>query len=471
MKKYIYIVPLLILILAGTGCKKFLDVNHDPNNPPDVQESLLLFPIEAALTTTVTAGNMTIGNYSAIAIIDCYWTQQLAFNQPAPQVDQYKLQPADLDQQWLEIYSSVLQNLLILNRKAEADSNYSYAVIAKTLMAYTIGIVTDHVGDAPYSKGFDGKTVVPYDTQEDLYKTMQSLLDSAITESALPAGVSTPYTDDPIYYGDIPSWVRFAYALKARCDIHLTNAPGHDAITQSNLALQDAANAFTSNAEEATNGMYIAGSGETPWSEIPSNGGVVPSSVFIDNLVARNDPRLRILTDTGRGGVDSGRVIGTPTAGNVAVYSQVGSFFADPAAPVYIFNYTEILFIQAEAYFRTGNLAAATDYYTYGINASMSKLKLDTTSSAVTTYVASRLPLTSTNALQRIIEEKFVSNFLNMENYNDWRRTGFPVLSPVRGAVVPTIPRREVYPLAELTANPQPQQKLLITDRVWWDAP
>jgi hypothetical protein len=471
MKKHIYIVPFLILILAGTGCKKYLNVNHDPNNPADVQESLLLFPIEAALTTTVTAGDMVLGNYTATSVVDCYWTQQIAFNQPPPQPDVYKLQPADVDQQWLQLYATILQNLRILNSKAETNSNFAYAAIAKTLTAYTLGIITDHVGDAPFSKGFDGKTVVPYDTQEQLYTTMQSLLDSAIAESALDPGLLTPGSDDVLYNGTIDNWVKFAYALKARYDIHLTKAPGHDAITQSNLALQDAAKSFTSNADEAVNRMYTGGAGgESPWSEIPSNGGNVPASTFVNALLSRNDPRLRILCDTSEDGLDSGRVIGSPAATDVAIYSTVGSFYADPAAPVYVFNYTEILFIQAEAAFRTGDLPSANLFYKYGINASMNKLGLDTTAAKVTTYVASRLPLTSGNALQRIIEEKFVSNFLNMENYNDWRRTGFPILNPVKGAVVPTIPRREVYPLAELTANPQPQQSLLITDRVWWDA-
>jgi hypothetical protein len=471
MKKHIYIYPLLIFILAGTGCKKYLDVNHDPNNPVDVQESLLLFPIEAAISTTVAGGDLSLGNYTTTAVVDCYWTQQIAFNQPPPDASEYSLHPADMDQQWLQFYATIFTNLRILNNKAEANSNYAYAAIAKTLTAYTLGIITDHVGDAPYSKGFDGKTVVPYDTQEQLYTTMLSLLDSAIAESALAPGALQPGSDDVLYNGSMDNWVKFAYALKARNDIHLTKAPGHDAVTQSNLALQDAAKAFAANADEAVNKMYTGNAGgESPWSEIPANGGNVIASTFLNSLKSRNDPRLRILCDTSAYGLDSGRVIGTAPDGDVTVYSQVGSFYSDPAAPVYIFNYTEILFIQAEAAFRTGNLPAANLYFQYGINASMAKLGKDTTAPAVVAYVATRLPLTSGNALQRIIEEKFVSNFLNMENYNDWRRTGFPVLNPVAGGAVPTIPRREVYPLAELTANPQPQQSLLITDRVWWDA-
>ncbi|HSC38821.1 MAG TPA: SusD/RagB family nutrient-binding outer membrane lipoprotein, partial [Chitinophagaceae bacterium] len=97
------------------------------------------------------------------------------------------------------------------------------------------------------------------------------------------------------------------------------------------------------------------------------------------------------------------------------------------------------------------------------------KLGLDTTSAGVLTYIAAR-PLTTANALQRIMEEKNIANFLNMENYNDWRRTGYPVLTPVTGALS-AIPRRMLYPQSEILTNPQPQQTALATDRVWWDKP
>jgi hypothetical protein len=46
-----------------------------------------------------------------------------------------------------------------------------------------------------------------------------------------------------------------------------------------------------------------------------------------------------------------------------------------------------------------------------------------------TVFSLSRGTLTSANAMQLIIEEKAVANFLSMENYTDWRRTGFPCIN------------------------------------------
>jgi len=474
MKKIIkHILPLSLVILLGTGCKKYLDVNNDPNNPPDVQENLLLVPTETAISTTLAGGSLTIGNYTAAAVVTAYWTQQLALNQLFPQNDTYRVRPDDMDQQFLTIYSTILQNLRIMNRKAESKKNHSYGVLAKILTAYTLGYVTDLWGDIPYSMAFDGALHPVYDKQEDVYKTMQSLLDSAIAENALDPGVLTPGSDDFLYHGDMTKWEKFAYTLKARYYMHLTKAPGYNAATQSNLALTALQNGFSNASDEASFAAYSDNSGsESPWFENtePTAGPIVMASTFIDFLQNNNDPRLPIIADTGSTGTYNGRIIGTNPAPDFSTYSPVNTFYAGVAAPQTLLSYSESQFLKAEAVFRISGAIAATPIYVHAINSNMNELGLDTTSAPVLAYLAARGTLTPANALQRIIEEKEIANFLSIENFTDWRRTGFPALTIVQNPYVPTIPRRLPYPLAEETSNPQPQQSALITDRVWWDA-
>lgn len=473
MKKNIYILPLsLIALLGTTGCKKYLDVNKDPNNPVDVQESLLLVPIEMAVSTDLAGGGLTIGNYTTIAQTTAYWTQQTALNQLPPQTDQYRVRPDDMDQQFLVIYSTLLQNLRILNKKAVEQGHHSYGVIAKVLTAYTIGITTDMFGDIPYSEALDGALHPAYDKQEDVYKAIHSLLDSAIAENALDPSAIVPGSDDFLYGGDMSKWEKFAYSLKARYYIHLTKAPGYNAVTQAGLALAALQNGFSSKDDEASFAVYTSAPGqESPWSQnlIPGNGPIVMASTFIDFLKGTNDPRLPVIATKGSGGTYIGRVIGVDPAPDPAIYSQVNDFYGSPAAPQSLMSYSELLFIKAEATFIESGAAVATPVYVDAINSSMNEMGISP--AAALTYVTSRTPLTAGNALQRIIEDKWVANFVSIENFNDWRRTGFPVLSIVLNPYVPTMPRRMPYPLAEVTSNPQPQQALKITDRVWWDAP
>ncbi len=78
--------------------------------------------------------------------------------------------------------------------------------------------------------------------------------------------------------------------------------------------------------------------------------------------------------------------------------------------------------------------------------------------------------LTNANALEQIINEKYVADFLSIETYNDWRRTGFPRLTLAQNPYVNYIPRRWPYSSTEILTNPQPQQSATTADRVWWDA-
>jgi hypothetical protein len=474
MKSKIAIIPALLFVFLAGGCKKYLNVNIDPNNPTDVQESLLLVPIETATSTLVAGGSWTTGNYPTVAETDDYLVQQIALNQTPPQIDEYQMRPADYDQMFLSIYSTILENLRILNNKAEASGHHAYGVIAKVLTAYNLGVTTDSWGDIPYSKALAGHLTPTYDSQESIYKTMQSLLDSAIAENALDPGGITPGSDDFIYGGDMSLWQKFAYTLKARYDIHLTKAPGHDPLVQSNAALNDLQNGFGSLADEANFSAYSTNPGsESPWFENidPGQGGVVLAATLIDSLQNRNDPRLPIIAVQGSLNSYLGLTTGTGPAPDVSVFSVLNTFYASKGSPESILSYPELEFIKAEAVFRVSGAAAANPIYINAINSAMARVGLDTTSAAVKAYVTSRTPLTAANAMQRIMEDKSIGNLLSTENYNDWRRTGFPQLTIVQNPHIGSIPRRFPYPLQEFTSNPQPQQSAAITDRVWWDAP
>jgi hypothetical protein len=472
MQRY-FIISLFFLIITTGACRKYLDVNEDPNNPVNVQESLLLLPLETTTSTVVAGGSLTTSNNPTVAQTVAFWMQQTSLVQIPPALDEYLIQPSNVDAIWATMYTTILENARILNEKAEANKNYSYAVIAKILIAYNLGVLTDVWGDVPYSKALAGHLRPVYDKQEDVYKDIQVLLDSSIAENALDPGKATPGADDFIYGGDMGLWQKLAYTLKARYYIHLTNAPGYDAVAQSNLALGALANGFSSPGDEANFSAYSTSAGaESPWFENtqPVYGPIVLASTFVDSLLSRNDPRLPVLVTMNADGIYKGRTIGADSVPDFSIYSAVNDFYAAKQAPQSIMNYPEALFIKAEAVLRTGSAAGATPFYINAINASMSRLGLDTNSAAVLSYIASRTPLTAANAMDHIITDKSVANFLAIEDYNDWRRTGYPVLSPVQNPWYPTIPLRFPYPQAEELANPQPQQSVQLSDPVWWDS-
>jgi hypothetical protein len=457
-----------ILLHVG-GCKKFLDVNSDPNNPTDVSEALVLAPVETEIATNIAAGSYSVQFINGPALVTSYWMQELSLNQPQPQVDGYKLTQDEVDPIWFTLYSGILQNLNIINNKAVASGNHAYGVIAKVLTAYTLGVTTDLFGDVPFDDAFNGNFKPAYQSQEEIYTRMQEILDSAITESTLDPGQKLPGTDDFIYNGDIEKWVKFAYALKARYHMRLTNAPGYDAATQSNLALQDIQNAFASADDETNFSVYSANpSSENPWfmNTAEDQGGVVLGKSLIDGLLARNDPRLPVIA-TDVDGTFIGRLSTTEADPDPNAFSVINEFYAGIDAPLSIFNYSEILFLKAEAIFHTSGAAAADPIYQEAIMSNMNKLGIAPGDAAA--YIASRGALDAGTGLQKIIEDKVIANFLSLENYNDWRRTGFPVLDELPQPFITEVPVRFPYPLAEITSNAQPQHMLTVSDKVWWD--
>lgn len=464
MKKLIIIVTAMIT-LFGTGCKKFIDVNDNPNNPTDVQESLILAPVELAISTSL------YGGYASV--LSLHYTQAVCLNQTLPNDGTYFLVNAQMDGDWSNLYTTCLNNLKNLNAKAESKESYNYSAIAKILTAYSLGIGTDFWGDMPYSQALQGASVFTplYDKQEDIYNTIQSLLDAGIAEIAKNSA-KYPGADDYFYGGDMEKWKKLAYTLKARYYMHLTKAPGHTAAAQADLALQALTNGMESNDDDLKFTYTGAAGNENIWYLTFSPGAtLVLSSNIVDSLKSRNDPRLTVLVSPAASpdpqfGPYHGREIGTQDIGSLESYSIPGPLYSDAGAYNYIVNYSEALALKAEATLIKSGYEAAQPVYEDMIQSHMEKTGV--AAAAAEQYIASR-KLTATNALQRIMEEKSIADFLSVENYTDWRRTGFPLLSPVPNALLGSIPRRLLYPQVEKIANPQSQQSAQLTDRLWWD--
>lgn len=458
MKKF-FAIYITILVMSS-GCKKFIDVNHDPNNPGDVQESLILAPVEVALSQLQNGDR-------AVYMVQMY-LQNAALAQDAPNTDTYRATNVELDGSWREVYVTILKNLHVLSGKAQENDKPNYIAVSKILTAFTLGTATDMWGDIPYTQAFKGLEILrpAYDSQEDIYKTIQVLLDEAISEINKNHAL-VPGKDDYYYNGNMAAWKKLAYTLKARYYMHLTEAPGYNSTTQAELALAALENGMTSNQDDFRLSYPGVAGQENPWFlNFQPDYALVLASTFVDNLKERNDPRLsQMVKPAFSSGTYRGRVIGS-TIEAPDNYSYPSNFCAGIGASNFLVTYAEALFLKAEALLIKSGFTIAQPAYEDGVKAHMEKTGVS--SSDATTYLASRI-LTAGNALQLIIEEKAVSNFLNFETFNDWRRTGFPELTIVDNAVTDAIPRRLLYPQSEKINNPQPQQSAKLTDKIWWD--
>jgi hypothetical protein len=82
-------------------------------------------------------------------------------------------------------------------------------------------------------------------------------------------------------------------------------------------------------------------------------------------------------------------------------------------------------------------------------------------------------------ALELIATQKWIALFYQgNEAWAEWRRTGYPVLTPASNALNPSgkIPRRLAYPITEQTLNKANYDKAVAAQgadtqdtKVWWD--
>lgn len=456
-----YVATGIALLLSQMGCQSYIDVNKNPNQPLEVQEALLLPPLELTVANELMAGDA--------ARFTNHWMQVITVNQPPPNEGTYRQLNDDVTNQWQINYATCLNNMRILHDKAEANKNYNYSAIADILSAFTLAFTTDLWGDIPYSQAFAGSDNFrpTYDKQEDIYKSVDQLLERAIASIDKKSAL-TPGGDDYYYKGDMDKWRRAAYTLKARYALHLIKAPGHTATAQADLALAALQNGMTANDDDMKM-FYLGGAGQQNKENqnFLSVSTQVMSKQAVDTLIIRQDPRLsKIIAPAQETGEYTGRPIGSNDLGSLEEYSVLGSFYGSTSSDLFVLTYAEALFLKAEATLIKSDAAAAEPFYQSAVRANMSELGVaDADASA---YIARRGTLTATNALRLIIEEKVIANYLSPENYTDWRRTGYPILTKVPNALS-DIPRRFVYPRAELTTNPQPGQNARLTDRVWWD--
>jgi hypothetical protein len=453
MKKIVFSTILIAVLLSS--CKKWIDpdMNVDPNNPTDVSMAQLLAPVEANLAYIVGG---------ELARWDCVWMQQIAgIQSQSAENDIYTIGESDVTNAWSwNLYSPGMISAKILMDKAAATKSPHYAGVAKILMAYYLGVTTDQWGDIPYSDALKGSTLVlkpAYDTQQEIYTTIFSLLDEAIADMNSASSVMSPDAEDLIYEGDLAKWKKTAYALKARYNLHLAKRNGNTAYTNALAAIP---NSFTSNTDDF---MFVFGSAynnSNPIfkSEQERSSYYSASATYMNMLSAVNDPRKSVYFN--------GSVGSKPGEPDINA-ATIGAAYASATSPVYLISYSEIKFIEAEARYKlNAGDPLAVSAYNEGLKASLQR---ESVYGDGTWYNANKITA-GTITLEKIMNQKYLSSFLQIEAWTDWRRTGFPKLSLATGAVTTEIPRRLPYPDDERLYNGANMPTgLTITSRVWWD--
>ncbi|HEV8286570.1 MAG TPA: SusD/RagB family nutrient-binding outer membrane lipoprotein [Chitinophagaceae bacterium] len=473
---------LLLLFISFTSCKKYLDVNISPNNPPAVPATTIL------PTTTI---GLAFANSNDLDRATSALVQHIAgvANQTAA-YDIYNLDGA-FDNQWNgEIYGVDLSDLQILIDQYSATSP-AYSGIAKLEMAYLFSIATDLWGEVPYSQAAQGtKSLFPrFDKQEDIYQGNASLGITSLfdlVKSGLADLVKTsalkPGNDDIVYKGDLTKWARMGNTLLLKFAIQISNK--NPSLATSTIASVIAGNNYiNSNALdfEVPFGATVGNQNALyTFNNINRTGDQMLSTRLLNLAKSLNDTvRLAKFFTKPSGAFVSFDNGSTATAPAVATRSKYNAYLtgATGEAPIRILTNFQVQFILAEAALTLGTPGNANTYYQAGITASMQKVGM--TAAEIASYFATNpsvVTLSGTIEEQRkqIITQKYIAWIGNgIEAFDDYRRTGYPVLALVNNAAGDNpnvIPTRLPYTPAELAANPNAPSPRPKTDVKLWFA-
>jgi hypothetical protein len=473
MRRLIYYTCFLLLVIPGTSCKKYLDVNTNPNQAAQ--------PTINGLLTRVTL-NSGLNVYRVSTNITSYYVQYLASPNTASPLDTYD--DIDASTTWTNLYDNMTDAYDLEKLAAERGAT-QYQGVAKILMAMNLQFIHSLWGDAPYSTAFTvEETLTPgYDNAQTIYQTCLKLLDEGIAllgQTGSTVSIPTTNTNNPdlIHKGVTAAWVRTAHALKAR----LLNQLSKSGEYNPTAIFTELAAAYTTTAHDASITTFDV---RNPWNQVAVNNKDLLldgwlSEQFIDGMNGKTfgifDPRLPFLTDTTKFGDYRGTPNGKGRTGSGVSYQEtyinLTGYYSSANSPLYIITYEEMKFIEAEAAFRTNDKARAYTAYLAGITANMNKIgvaapKRDAYINDPSVSVGS-----SNITLDLIFKEKYKALFLNPETWNDARRYNYKYkdFTMPLNAVTSNFVRRMVYPSVETSRNGANVPPVLDNvQNLWWD--
>lgn len=492
MKNILKTISIALLVLSVGSCSDdYFDVNT-PSGAAQEEELRMKDLMAPVIYRTIQ------GQYSAETYFGNY-TQYFVFQEGNATGE------TTVSGLWTNIYLYALPNILTIKEKAAALGATRYTAVADILTAINLGIATDTWDNVPYSEAAAGveNTTPSFDDQQTIYNSIFGLLDNAI--ALLEAPDNSIYdlsNDDLIYQGDMDKWLRAAYTIKARYQLHLVSA----GTVSPNEVLTTIEKGFTSNADDFQMNYTDRDINPVYAQEVVARGQGNPHNNLASQLISTMngdyypfqsaaldiDPRLPLFGEISASSTEwKGYVSGgggkSPDGTPANTRFLKDGYYTSIDSPITIITYGEALFIKAEAAFladggtttSTGSSAVAYNAYLDGIAASMAKFGADGSA-----YLADPAIAVGESGLMlnHIMKEKYIHNFLNPETFVDYRRYDFSddvfVGLTIREEIDSSgdYPgewfRRASYPSSEETRNRvtvEANKQTPVTP-VWWDA-
>jgi hypothetical protein len=482
------------LALGAVGCGDFLSgpgVDEDPNNITRLTRPGPLYIGIQALQSVQFEGQVARNAAEYVQQIAGNSRQQIGY-------DLYQMDPVTIDPHFFSVYGSSvtvqggggLLDIHKMQQLARAVNDSIYIGISKVYEALVIGNAASVWGDIPYREAADSTNETPaFDPQLQVYADVLAQLDSAILFLAATPGapnVGPPADNSELVYLDRGTntaalaqvYTQVAHSLKARYYMHLAEVnPANYALALAEvpLGINVPANDMLWFHDQSPTGQNLW------WQFMSARGDIAPGAALVEILKRRiaagleNEERLRFYFAPAGPGAAATDFFGYRPGGTANLQTAPGVYNGNGAPgtspPAYsafnfinnavdpgdvrmpVITFAETQLIGAEAAFQTGGQGAAQPF----LDAARANRSFGARGATPVAF-APLAPAPAT--LQNIMEEKYVTLFLNIEAWNDYKRTCLPALAPAPSSTaspVPgtnPVPGRLPYGITEINANP-----------------
>lgn len=383
-----------------------------------------------------------------------------------------------------------LENIIANNTDPEtADqvavngSNNNQIAVARILKAYYFSVITDQVGDIPYTEALKGEPTAKYDTQADVYNSLFQELKEAVAQF----DDGQPAKGDVLMYGDIDGWKKFANSWRMILALRISEADAALGKSQFADALNAAGGIITSNADNVTIAFPGSGFNNPYYGMYDGRKDWAISETIGDIMSGLNDPRLPEYGQPAPSGEVISFPYGLPRDQAVAFLDANPNFariLADKnrtqTAPFTVLSAAQIYLARAEAAQLGWTSENAADMYKTGIELAWRQWGVFD-QNAFTNYMADEdVSLAAGGPLEKIQLQRWIGFYPNgVQGWSEWRRTGVPDLEPTPYATNSSkqIPLRFAYPTEEVSENGVAYKEAIgrmggkddQDTPVWWD--
>jgi hypothetical protein len=468
MKKIFFGFFIGLTLLSTSGCKKWLDINRNPNGPEEVAANIYLAP----MLQFVVVSEQWDGRYISKYVQNfAHTTEKFEWDAMG-----YDRAPSDNGGEiWKLTYNYLGQNLINMMSRAEAEQRWDMLGLGYILKAIGFQKATSEHGEIIIKQAFEfGRVTFDYDSQEFALQEVDRLLGLAIENLQRTDGlISSSYMSkgDAVYKGNKEKWLKFAYGLRAINQNLYTNK---STLYNPAKVIEYVDKSFVSSADDAL---------------FPFEGGLSSLSNFFGQLRSANianfrqtefivgllngtafpgavDPRLNRMLQPSPSGVYKGLkptyalttispatdrpntvfgTVGTPTS------SSPGRYLFDDKAKLPLMTYAQLQFVKAEAAFRMGSKTIARQAYLNGVEAHLNFVNAANgtatnnsaaviTPTEITAFLARPEIIPAENALtlSHIMCQKYIAQWgwAFLETWNDMRRYHYTDLDPMSGQKV-----------------------------------